>query len=195
MSASQFTFDPTTAFRRSFPIPPALSNDAGELLCDMLADAFWVSARLLQRDHKRDCVPSARLEALCTEILRTNFPMPCEGTDEPIPTVDRIAMFPGGIEFTISEIYAAYLLSSVDVACVFRERRPASHVTGGLPLTQQDLPVVVAALRTHHQDFTLAWTRQAVHAANKGAIPLARDAFGLTEIERVLLRLGASIAP
>jgi hypothetical protein len=192
MDGNLFSTDLTTSLRGAFPIPPTLSEDAGELLTEWLTEAFWVDSCLHQRTFRLVCVPTAKLESLATEILRVKFPMPCEGVDEPIPTIDHVSVLPAEIRFTINPIYAAYLLSAVpdDVTA-----RGHSTEKRRLPLFAPDLPLLIAALQSHHMSHTTGWNCQAIHFGRKGAHPLPRESFSLPEIEQLIHRLGGSVAP
>ena len=192
MNGIPYLVDFATSLRGRFPIPPTLSEGAAELLTKWLTEAFWADACLHQRTHRIVCVQSAELERLATEILRTPFPMPCEGIDEPITTIDQVVMQPTEVIFTISDIYAAYLLVASPDDFPTRKRSTDKQL---LPLDESQRPLIVAALQSHHMRFTTAWTCQAVHMCSSGLRPAAREAFGLPQIEMALRALGATPAP
>jgi hypothetical protein len=192
MDGNLFSTDLTTSLRGAFPIPPTLSVDAGALLTEWLTEAFWADACLHQQTFRLVCVPTAKLESLATEILRVKFPMPCEGVDEPIPTIDHVSMLPAEIRFTINAVYAAYLLAAVpDEVRLPRH----SNQTRKLPLFESDLQLVIAALQSHHMSHAKGWTCQAIHFSRKGAHPLPRESFDLPQIEQLIHRLGGTVAP
>ena len=192
MEANRFTVDFATSLRGSFPIPLQLSAEAGELLTHWLTEAFWADSCLHQRTFRLVCVPTRRLEELCTEILRTPFPMPCEGVDEAIATIDRVELLQTELKFTLSDVYATYLLAATPSELPSRIQ---SHEPRPLPLLAADLPMIRTALQFLHQQSGMAWTWQAIHFSRRGMHPLPREAFDLPDIEHVLKRLGATAAP
>jgi hypothetical protein len=112
--------------------------------------------------------------------------------DEPIATIDHVSMLPAEIRFTINEIYAAYLLAAAPEDVTTRGHSVQNRE---LPLFETDRQLLIAALQWHHMSGTTGWTRQAVHFSRSGAHPLPREVFDLPEIERLIHRLGGTVAP
>jgi hypothetical protein len=195
MNDNRFVFDATTLVDGFFPMPPGLSTGAAELLNRFLLHAVGTSPRLHVLDHKITIAPTEALEHASHEILRTKFPMPCEGCEESIATIDGIALQQGEIHFAINSTFAAYLLTAASCGDVLRKAMAAAPAPQPLPLDEGDRALVVESLQREHYFKTVQWNDHARYAVFNGRLVQPRDAFGLPRIEALLNKLGATTAP
>ena len=195
MNENRFVFDARTLVDGFFPRPPGLSVEAAELLNRFLLHLVGQSPRLHVLDHKIRIAPTQAIEDASHEILRTKFPMPCEGCEESIATIDGIALEEEEIHFKVNPTFAAYLLSAANCGEVLRKASAGAPTPKPLPLDESDHDLVVGSLQREHYFLTVQWNGQAIYNLRNGRPALPREAFGLPRIEALLAKLGATVAP
>ena len=195
MEENRFIVDLNTSVNGYFPMPKSLSETAAGLLTRFLWSAFELSPQFLVLDHKIDCEPDEEIEAAGNELLRATFPMPCEGTDSPIAMVDRIALHPHEIQYSINRTFAAYVLSAARIPDVVRRSIPAAGDPRPLPLDERDRDYIVDALQARIYDMNVMWNNHAIYALKNEKPILPPETFGVDRLTTILVKLGASTAP
>ena len=195
MDGNRFVVDLNTSLNGYFPMPKSLTETAAGLLKRFLWSVFELSSQFLVLDHKIDCKPDEEIEAACNELLRTTFPMPCEGIDSSIAMVDHIALHPHEIHFAINRTYAAYLLSAARIPDVVRRSLPADGEPRPLPLDEGDRAYIVDALQARLHFKNLMWNDHAIYALTNEKPILPPETFGVDRLTSILFKLGASTAP
>ena len=196
MTESRFHFDARWAVDGFFPMPCYQSDRSSELLSRLVYHAVSASPSLQVLDHWISCKIDEQVEQAAYEVLRTRFQMPCEGGETSIQTIDRIALYPDAMHYSVNETYGAYLLfAGVCDDALRRAMSTTAEPSRRLPLDEADRTFVVHALQTLHRERTTTWNCHAIHALKNNRLVQSPDTFGLAELERILAKLGATAAP
>lgn len=196
-SEDRFRFNAAPASACAYPMP-RMRPEAQALLAALLMHALADSPTLQLRDHSIPVTGGDldEVSASLIEVLHTRFPLPWEGVEQGVCTIDHALLRDGAIRYRINELYAAYLVSigaspSASLRDLLRHQagRPAIGLDDG------DCALAIEALQCYHLQQTRAWTAQAVFASRGGGRPAPREAFGLDATEMLLRKLGAEPAP
>jgi len=191
---NSFKFDASTLMDGFFPMPKTLSPGAAQLLNRFLWQAFEASSRFEVLDLRLKCQTDEQLEQAAYEVLRTRFPMPCEGCDSMVETIDSVSLYPDSVLFRVNRLFAAYVVSTVQIPkALLRAKGCAAPKL--LPLDESDLADLVEALQARHRERTAMWNEHAIYAVKNDQPIQPPEAFGLVRLASILNKLGASTAP